>query len=98
MYGCVHLCVCVCACFIFDRFTRVNVYTCAFKVAYTQIHTHTHTYIHTYTHTGVKDSSALDETRAITLAMGEYFQIQDDVLDCYADPETLGMCMCIVFL
>ena len=25
----------------------------------------------------------METTRAITLAMGEYFQIQDDVLDCY---------------
>jgi len=39
---------------------------------------------------GVNDEEAFKETRDITLAMGEYFQIQDDVLDCYADPETLG--------
>jgi len=39
---------------------------------------------------GVSDPKAFKETRDITLAMGEYFQIQDDVLDCYADPETLG--------
>lgn len=39
---------------------------------------------------GVSDEKAFKETREITLAMGEYFQIQDDVLDAYADPETLG--------
>jgi hypothetical protein len=39
---------------------------------------------------GVSDEKAFRETREITLAMGEYFQIQDDVLDAYADPETLG--------
>lgn len=39
---------------------------------------------------GVSNDQALKETQDICLAMGEYFQIQDDVLDCYADPETLG--------
>uniref|UniRef100_A0A7S0I3W0 Farnesyl diphosphate synthase n=1 Tax=Hanusia phi TaxID=3032 RepID=A0A7S0I3W0_9CRYP len=37
--------------------------------------------------TGEKD---LDLTKEITIAMGEYFQIQDDFLDCYGDPETIG--------
>jgi farnesyl diphosphate synthase len=36
------------------------------------------------------DSPALDQARSICCAMGEYFQIQDDYLDCFGDPETIG--------
>jgi farnesyl diphosphate synthase len=39
---------------------------------------------------GVTEDEIFDETRDICVQMGEYFQIQDDYLDCYADPEVLG--------
>jgi farnesyl diphosphate synthase len=39
---------------------------------------------------GLTGDKEMETTRAITLAMGEYFQIQDDVLDCYGDPATIG--------
>jgi len=39
---------------------------------------------------GIKDKSAYDVARKICLQMGEYFQIQDDVLDCFGDPEMIG--------
>lgn len=39
---------------------------------------------------GIADEATLTQARAILLVMGEYFQIQDDYLDCYADAETLG--------
>ncbi|KAH8658383.1 farnesyl pyrophosphate synthetase-like protein [Xylariales sp. PMI_506] len=32
----------------------------------------------------------LEVVRDLSLVMGEYFQVQDDFLDAYADPETLG--------
>ncbi|KAI9720341.1 MAG: Farnesyl pyrophosphate synthetase [Chrysothrix sp. TS-e1954] len=32
----------------------------------------------------------LEQAEEILIAMGEYFQVQDDYLDCFADPETLG--------
>ena len=32
----------------------------------------------------------LQQAREILIPLGEYFQIQDDYLDCFADPETLG--------
>lgn len=39
---------------------------------------------------GVKDRAVFDDARKILLIMGEYFQIQDDVLDCYGKPEDIG--------
>jgi farnesyl diphosphate synthase len=36
------------------------------------------------------DARALADAEAICVAMGEYFQIQDDVLDAFAPPEVLG--------
>lgn len=37
-----------------------------------------------------KPDMDFDLTRNICLQMGEYFQIQDDVLDCFGDPEVIG--------
>eukprot|EP00741_Cyanophora_paradoxa_P005217 tig00000852_g5057.t1 len=39
---------------------------------------------------GVADEAHLKLAEEICLDMGEYFQIQDDVLDCYGAPEVIG--------
>jgi len=39
---------------------------------------------------GVKDDNLFKEVEIILLQLGEYFQIQDDYLDCYGDPTVTG--------
>lgn len=39
---------------------------------------------------GIREQSAFDLAVKICCIMGEYFQIQDDFLDCFGDPETIG--------
>lgn len=39
---------------------------------------------------GINDVKLYQQARKILLIMGEYFQIQDDYLDCYGTPEMIG--------
>jgi len=39
---------------------------------------------------GVTSKAQYDQARNILLLMGEYFQVQDDYLDCYGAPEVIG--------
>jgi farnesyl diphosphate synthase len=39
---------------------------------------------------GVNDEKVFKESKDICIDMGEYFQVQDDFLDCFADPKVLG--------
>eukprot|EP00922_Rhytidocystis_sp_ex-Travisia-forbesii_P039683 GHVS01059029.1.p1 GENE.GHVS01059029.1~~GHVS01059029.1.p1 ORF type:complete len:355 (-),score=53.71 GHVS01059029.1:156-1220(-) len=39
---------------------------------------------------GIREKAAYDQAKSICLSIGEYFQAQDDVLDCFTPPEILG--------
>jgi farnesyl diphosphate synthase len=39
---------------------------------------------------GVTDPESFETTKRICCAMGEYFQVQDDYLDCFGDPSVIG--------
>ena len=39
---------------------------------------------------GISNDAALSTARSICMQLGEYFQVQDDYLDCYGDPEIIG--------
>jgi len=39
---------------------------------------------------GIKEPGHFNKAREILLIMGEYFQVQDDFLDCYGTPEQIG--------
>ncbi|GAA95763.1 uncharacterized protein L969DRAFT_85467 [Mixia osmundae IAM 14324] len=39
---------------------------------------------------GITEPQAFDKAKAILIPMGEYFQVQDDYLDCYGTPEQIG--------
>lgn len=39
---------------------------------------------------GVKNETAFQKAQDILIPLGEYFQVQDDYLDCYGDPAFIG--------
>ena len=39
---------------------------------------------------GITDPKAFEQAKSVLLPLGEYFQVQDDYLDCYGQPEVIG--------
>ncbi|CAK7896388.1 farnesyl pyrophosphate synthase [[Candida] anglica] len=39
---------------------------------------------------GINDDADLDQVRDVLIPLGEYFQVQDDFLDCFGTPEQIG--------
>ncbi|KAJ3000156.1 Farnesyl pyrophosphate synthetase [Globomyces sp. JEL0801] len=39
---------------------------------------------------GITDETVYDQAKSVLLALGEYFQVQDDYLDCFGSPEVIG--------
>ena len=69
--------------FSLDRYKKIVKYKTAFYTFYLPVAIGMIT-------SGVKDSEAYALARTICCEMGEYFQVQDDYLDCFGDPEVIG--------
>ncbi|KAG5457871.1 MAG: isoprenoid synthase domain-containing protein [Olpidium bornovanus] len=39
---------------------------------------------------GIQDDTAFAQARSVLIPLGEYFQVQDDFLDCYGEPAVIG--------
>ena len=69
--------------FTIERYRKIVKYKTAFYTFYLPVAIGMIT-------SGVKSKEAFDLAREICCEMGEYFQIQDDFLDCYGAPEVIG--------
>lgn len=69
--------------FTIERYSRIVKYKTAFYTFYLPVALGMIT-------AGITDIKCYQKAREILLIMGEYFQIQDDFLDCYGKPEDIG--------
>jgi farnesyl diphosphate synthase len=76
--------------FSLDRYKTIVKYKTAFYTFYLPVAIGMIT-------SGVKDAEAFDLAKTICCEMGEYFQVQDDYLDCFGDPEVIGKGTNIMF-
>ena len=73
--------------FTLERYQKIVKYKTAFYTFYLPVAIGMIT-------SGVKDKTAFNLARTICCQMGEYFQIQDDYLDCFGDPKVIGKGKC----
>jgi len=69
--------------FTLERYRKIVKYKTAFYTFYLPVAIGMIT-------SGVKGTEEYDLAQEICCQMGEYFQIQDDYLDCFGDPEVIG--------
>jgi farnesyl diphosphate synthase len=69
--------------FSMEKYTFIVIYKTAYYSFYLPVALALH-------YTGLATPKNLKQAESILIPMGEYFQIQDDYLDNFADPETLG--------
>ncbi len=69
--------------FTLDRYKKIVKYKTAFYTFYLPVAIGMIT-------SRVEEEEAYDLAKTICCQMGEYFQIQDDYLDCFGDPEVIG--------
>lgn len=69
--------------FTIERYTSIVRYKTAFYSFYLPVALGMIT-------SGITDTKLYDKAKEILLYMGEYFQVQDDYLDCYGTPEQIG--------
>ena len=69
--------------FTIERYTSIVRYKTAFYSFYLPVALGMIT-------SGITDPKLYDKAKEILLYMGEYFQVQDDYLDCYGTPEQIG--------
>jgi farnesyl diphosphate synthase len=69
--------------FTFERYSKIVKYKTAFYSFYLPV-------AMGMLMAGIREESAFELARKICCIMGEYFQIQDDYLDCFGDPAVIG--------
>lgn len=69
--------------FSLDKYTFIVIYKTAYYSFYLPVALALY-------YTGLATGKNLKSSHDILIPMGEYFQVQDDYLDAFADPETLG--------
>ncbi|CAG8489523.1 8274_t:CDS:10 [Paraglomus occultum] len=69
--------------FSLDKYKKIVLYKTAFYSFYLPVAS-------AMRMSGITSETAYQQAKSVLLPLGEYFQTQDDYLDCYGDPEVIG--------